>query len=186
MTIRNRAALSCSLLVLAPVWAAADVLDSSTNGFTVKTTLRIKAPPDEVFRKLIQNVGDWWNPQHTFSHDAHNLTIDQKAPGCFCEKLPDGGSVRHMEVVYFAPGKRVVLNGGLGPLLSVAATGSMQIQLTAADGGTRLEVTYSVAGYQPAGMNTWAGPVDSVLAEQFTRLRNYVERGAPDASAGAK
>jgi hypothetical protein len=36
-----------------------------------------------------------------------------------------------------------------------------------------------VAGYLPAGMNTFAAPVDSVVAEQFTRLRNFVERGDP-------
>jgi hypothetical protein len=29
----------------------------------------------------------------------------------------------------------------------------------------------------PAGMNTWAAPVDSVLAEQFTRLKSLIENG---------
>ena len=48
-----------------------------------------------------------------------------------------------------------------------------------AEGGTKLEVTYAVAGYLPAGMNTWAAPVDGVLEEQFTRLKNYVETGDP-------
>jgi hypothetical protein len=28
-------------------------------------------------------------------------------------------------------------------------------------------------------MNTWAAPVDSVLTEQFTRLKNYIERDSP-------
>ena len=40
-------------------------------------------------------------------------------------------------------------------------------------------VTYAVSGYLPAGMNTWAAPVDSVLTGQFIRLKNYVERGDP-------
>jgi len=35
-----------------------------------------------------------------------------------------------------------------------------------------------VAGYLPKGMNTWAEPVDAVLAGQFTRLKTYVEHGA--------
>jgi hypothetical protein len=30
---------------------------------------------------------------------------------------------------------------------------------------------------KPAGMNTWAVPVNNVLTEQFTRLKNYIERG---------
>jgi len=79
-----------------------------------------------------------------------------------------------MEVVYLAPGNAIRLHGALGPLASQAATGSMEIQLSAADGGARLEVTYAVAGYPPAGM-------DSVLKDLFTRLKNYIEHGDPAA-----
>ena len=73
--------------------AHADVLDSAANGFTVKTTLTIQATPEDVYKRLVHDVGEWWNPQHTFSGDAHNLSIDDKADGCFCEKLANGGSV---------------------------------------------------------------------------------------------
>jgi hypothetical protein len=163
---------------LVPTPARPEVLDSAANGFTVKVTLSIQAAPDDVYRRIV-GVGDWWSPVHTFSGDAHNLSIDAKAGGCFCEKLPNQGSVRHLEVVYAAPGKALVMSGALGPMQSIAATGSLKIQLTPAGGGTKLEVTYAVAGYLPAGMNTWAAPVDSVLTEQFTRLKNYVERGTP-------
>jgi uncharacterized protein YndB with AHSA1/START domain len=157
--------------------AHAEIIDSAASGFTVKTTLTIKASPDDVYRRLVHNVGDWWNPMHTFSGDSHNLRMEEKAAGCFCERLPNSGVVRHMELVYIAPGKGLVLRGALGPLQTVAATGSMQIQLTAADQSTKLDVTYAVAGYQPKGMNTWAAPLDMVLAEQFTRLKTYIETG---------
>ena len=167
------------VLLLAPSWAAAEVVDSSAGGFTVKTTLSVQSSPAEVYRRLIHNVGDWWDPAHTFSGDSHNLSIEEKPMGCFCEKLPNAGGVRHMEVVFFAPGKKVVLSGGLGPLQSMATAGTMTIQLSAADGGTKLEMTYSVSGYVRDGMNNWAGPVDSVLEQQFARLKNYVEHGSP-------
>ena len=166
-------------LMVSANWATAEVADSSANGFTVKTTLAIHAPPDEVYRKLIHNVGDWWNPEHTFSRDSRNLTIEEKPMGCFCEKLPNGGGVRHMQVVYLAPGKTLGMIGAIGPMQPLAATGSMRIQLSAADGGTKLEVVYAISFYLPTGMNTWAAPVDSVIAEQFTRLKNYVETGEP-------
>ena len=177
--MRSLAALPVLILALAPNRAAADVVDSSSNGFTVRTTLSIQAAPEEVYRRIIHNTGDWWNPQHTFSGDSHNLSIEEKAMGCFCEKLPKGGSVRHMEVVFLAPGKAIRLTGALGPLQAIAAGGSMTIQRSPAEGGTKLEVTYAVAGYLPAGMNTWATPVDNVLREQFTRLKDYIERGNP-------
>ncbi len=128
----------------APIHAA--VADSGPGGFTVKLELNIQAPPEEVYGRLVHNVGDWWSAAHTFSGESHNLSIDDKAMGCFCEKLADGGSVRHMEVVNADPGKRLVFNGALGPLQSIAAAGSLTIQLAAAGEGTKLGVEYAVAG----------------------------------------
>ncbi len=172
-------AVFAAAILLCPGWAFAEVADTSLEGFTVKTSLKIQASPDEVYRRLVHNVGDWWNPQHTFSGDARNLTIDEKPMGCFCETLPNQGAARHMEVLRFVPGKTLVLSGAIGPLQPLAATGTMTIQFTPGDTGTTLEVTYAVAGYLPAGMDTWAAPVDTVVTEQFTRLKNFVEHGSP-------
>jgi hypothetical protein len=165
--------------------AAAEVADSSASGFTVKIAVSIQAAPDDVCRQLI-HVGDWWNAEHTFSGDARNLSIEEKAGGCFCEKLPNGGGVRHLQVLFFAPGKTLRLGGGLGPLQGIAANGSMTIQLSPAGAGTKFDVTYAVAGYLPSGMNTLAAPVDSVLTGQFVRLKNYVERGDPTRNEAEK
>jgi uncharacterized protein YndB with AHSA1/START domain len=184
--MKTAAALAAILLTFSPHRAAADVADSSANGFTLQTTFAIQAAPAEVYRRLIQ-IGDWWDSAHTWSGNAHNLSIEEKPMGCFCEKLAPQGGVRHMEVVFVAPGKTLVMTGGLGPLQSIAATGSMSIQLSPAEGGTKLALTYAVAGYLKAGMNTWAAGVDSVLKDQFTRLKNLVEHGdpAPKTSAPA-
>ena len=170
-------ALACAI---APQWLAADVVDSSANGFTVKETIDIQAPPQAVYARIFR-VSDWWSSAHSFSQDAHNLSIEEKVGGCFCEKLPGGGAAKHMEVVYISPSKAIVLHGTLGPLQSLGASGSMRIQLTPADGGTKVEVTYAVGGYVAAGLNAWAAPVDGVLKEQFTRLKNAIEKGDPAA-----
>jgi uncharacterized protein YndB with AHSA1/START domain len=166
-------------LALCACGARAEVADSAGSGFTIKTTINIQAAPEEVYRRIIHNVGDWWDPAHTYSHDAHNLSIEEKAMGCFCEKLPDSGVVRHMEVIALMPGKSIALTGAMGPLQSIAAAGSMKFQLAAAEGGTKLDFTYAVTGYLPAGLNSWAAPVDAVLKEQLTRLKNYIEHGNP-------
>jgi uncharacterized protein YndB with AHSA1/START domain len=167
--------VGAALLAVAPARAA--VADSAANGFTVKLEFNIQAPPQDVYGRLVHNVGDWWNPMHTFSGDAHNLSIEDRASGCFCEKLANGGSVRHLEVVNADPDKKIVFSGALGALQSMAATGSLTIQLSAAGEGTKLAVVYAVTGYLPAGMNTLAAPVDSVLNEQFTRLKSLIENG---------
>ena len=177
-------------LVLAVIFCMAaqamtgEVVDSASNGFTVKSTLSIKAAPDAVYRQII-HVGDWWDSAHTFSGDAHNLYIEEKPMGCWCEKLPKQGSVRHMEVVFLSPSQRIVMVGGLGPLQSMATAGTMTFELSPANGETKLAVTYTVGGYLPAGLNTLAAPVDGVLGQQFTRLKNYMEKGNPAAAQPA-
>ncbi|HEX4137432.1 MAG TPA: hypothetical protein VHY84_22675 [Bryobacteraceae bacterium] len=184
--MRLQLILAAAAMLTAANQGAADVADSSANGFTVRFTLNVQASPEDVYRKLIRNTGDWWSPDHTFSGNSHNLSIEEKPGGCFCEKLPNNGGVRHMEVVYLAPGRTLVLSGALGPLQSLGATGSMTIAFSPLNGGTKLDVAYSVVGYSPAGMNTWAAPVDEVLKLQFARLKNYAEHGDPAAVQTAK
>jgi uncharacterized protein YndB with AHSA1/START domain len=167
-----------ALLGLAPLCAFSEVADSSAAGFTVKIAVHIQAPPAQVYRSLFR-IENWWSPAHTFSGNSQNLSLEEKAPGCFCEKLPGGGSVRHMEVVNVMPGTLLVLSGGLGPLQSMAATGSMTYKLSPDGTGTSLALVYAVSGYSPAGMNALAGPVDAVLSEQMTRLKDYIEKGKP-------
>ncbi len=165
----------CAIFCLISAALMGEVVDSSANGFTVKTTVTIKAAPDAVYRQII-HVGDWWDSAHTFSGDAHNLSIEEKPMGCWCEKLPQGG-VRHMEVVFLSPGKKLVMIGGIGPLQSMATTGSMTFQLSPAEGGTKLELTYAVAGYLGSGLNNLAAPVDGVLGQQVGRLKSFIETG---------
>lgn len=164
---------------LAPVPVLCEVVDAAANGFTVKSTVTIKAAPAEVYRTLTSEVGAWWNPSHTFSRDAKNLHMDARPGGCFCETLPGGGGVRHMEVVITMPGKALLLHGGMGPLLSVAAAGALEFALAPVEGGTQLNLTYAVGGYLKTGLDAFARPVDNVLAEQIGRLKNYIEQGKP-------
>ena len=182
--MRANLLLAGMILALGSAWAPAEVLDSSSSGFTVKSTIPIQAAPDAVYRALIRDVGQWWDPEHTYSGDSHNLSIEEKPMGCFCEKLPNQGGVRHMEVVRLVPGKTMVLSGALGPLQSMAVAANMTIQIAPAGNGAKLEVTYAVTGYAPAGLNTLAAPVGEVLNQQFTRLKNYVERGDPTRKSG--
>jgi hypothetical protein len=171
--------LAAALAAFTVEAVSAVVADSGPNGFTVKIAMHVGAPPADAYRKFMRNVGDWWNSAHTFSGSARNLSIEEKAAGCFCEKLSDGGGVRHMEVVNLMPGKMIVMTGALGPMQSLAAAGNLKVQFTPEEGGTKLEVSYAVVGYLPGGMNAFAGPSDGMLTEQFTRYKNYVEKGDP-------
>ena len=80
----NRLSIGVLALACAVVPLSAEIVDSSANGFTVKETVNIQASPQDVYAKIFK-IGDWWSSDHTFSHDAHNLSLEDKAGGCFCE-----------------------------------------------------------------------------------------------------
>lgn len=177
-------ALVALLFGLSQGVSAADVSDSSENGFTVKISTNIHAAPADVFSHIIR-VGDWWSPDHTYSGDSRNLSIEARPGGCFCEKLAGDGGVQHMEVIFVAPGKMLRLTGALGPLQQLATTGTMTFSLSPSGDGTKLDVTYTVAGYMPQGMNTLAAPVNEVLTAQVNRLKSFIETGNPTAKQTA-
>jgi uncharacterized protein YndB with AHSA1/START domain len=157
----------------------AEVADSSPASFAVKYVESIAAPPQEVWQSLVA-IDRWWQGEHTYSGTAANLRIEPHAGGCFCETLPDGGSVLHMSVIFASPNQQLTLFGGLGPLQMSGATGAMTFQITKAGTGSRLALAYNVGGYFPGGLAALAPGVDSVLAEQFARLKRFIETGNPD------
>jgi len=160
---------------------AAEVVDSDTSGFTSVHEIAIAATRERVYQALTAEVGRWWDPRHSYSGSAANFSIDARPGGCFCETLPDGGGVEHMRVVFVEPNRILRLAGGLGPLQSMAVSGSMQFTLTAGDKGTtKLSYRYTVGGYYPQGLDTVSAAVDMVQLGQLQRLKRYVETGDPE------
>jgi uncharacterized protein YndB with AHSA1/START domain len=168
-----------AFLLAATIPALGSVADVASNGFTVQITTHVAAAADKVYSALIIPA-HWWNSEHTFSGDASNLVLDAKAGGCWCEQLPDGGSVMHLTVVYVAPGKVLRLRGALGPLQGYAIEGAMTWTLKASGDGTDLSLTYALAGYYKGGFKQWSKGVDGVLTDQVARLKRLVETGSPE------
>jgi hypothetical protein len=152
--------------------ASAEVVSASPNGFEVRQTVNLVVPPADAF-DAFRNIGAWWDPEHTYSGDAANLSLALVPGGCFCERLPKGGGVEHMRVTYIEPGKHVVLTGALGPLLYEAVTGVMDVQVKTIAGGAQLTLDYKAAGFAKGGADKLAPAVDSVLAAQMKRYRAY-------------
>jgi uncharacterized protein YndB with AHSA1/START domain len=165
-------------MLVAP--ARGEVTESTAGGFAVRNTATVNAPPVKVYAALTDKVGGWWDPAHTFSHDARNLSVDAKPGGCFCERLPDGGGVQHMSVVYASPGKLLRLTGAIGPLQEEALVGTMTWNLSPAGDGTTVELIYMVGGFRAGGFRDIPTVVDRVLRGQLTRLKAFVETGRPD------
>jgi Polyketide cyclase / dehydrase and lipid transport len=176
MSARYKSVLCCCLLVAGSSAepAAAEVLSVGGNGFEVRETVHVAASSDKAFAALLQPAR-WWSSEHTFSGSAANLVLDARAGGCWCENLPEGGSVEHLHVVYVAPGKALRLRGALGPFQSLGVEGSLTWTLKAGADGTDIAVSYAVGGYAKDGFDGAAKAADKVLGEQIERLRKLIE-----------
>jgi uncharacterized protein YndB with AHSA1/START domain len=161
--------------------ARAEIIESSPASMKIRHVLEIAAPAPQVYQTFLR-LGSWWSKEHTFSGNAANLTLRAVPGGCWCEKLPDGGGVQHMTVVYVAPGQRITLSGALGPLQTAGVAGAMSFSFVSKGSGTELVMTYSVGGYYPDGLASIAPGVDAVLREQLLRLKSVAETGS---AAGA-
>jgi uncharacterized protein YndB with AHSA1/START domain len=169
-------ALTCACM--AGGGAAAEVLNVAAGGFEVRETAHVAAPPDQVYAALLL-PSRWWSSDHTFSRSAANLVLDARAGGCWCETLPNGGSVQHLTVVYVSPGKALRLRGALGPLQGLAVDGAMTWSVQSVAGGTDISMTYAVGGYVKDGFDDLSKGVDHVLGEQLVRLKKLIDETAP-------
>ncbi len=158
------------ILFIAASPATAEVNSSSPAGFEVQNRVTVAVSPADAYAAL-DRVAEWWNPEHTYSGKAANLSLDPRAGGCFCEKLDGGGTIEHLRVVYAQPGQMLRLQGGLGPLQAQAVTGTLTWALKPVGKGVEISQTYVVGGYIPGGAEKLAPIVDKVLAEQLRRLQ---------------
>ena len=149
--------------------ALAEVEASSPTGFEVERKAIVAASPAEIYAE-IGRIGEWWDPVHSYSGKSVNLRLELKAGGCFCEQLANGGSVKHMEVIYADPQNGVRLSGALGPLQSEAVAGTLGWSFRPVPGGTELLQYYRVSGAIRGGAQAVAPAVDQVVGAQFDRL----------------
>ena len=174
----RRRILVAALAFAAAAASRAEVVDVGENGFTIKETASVSADPARAWAAAVE-VGKWWDPEHTYSGDAANLSLDPKPQGCWCEKLPGKGGVAHMTVVFADPGRTLRLTGGLGPLQSLAVAGVMTWTFIPVEKGATVEMTYLAGGYNRGGFKDLAPGVDAVLRAQIERYQRYVNTGKP-------
>jgi uncharacterized protein YndB with AHSA1/START domain len=154
--------------------AVAEVVSTGPNGFEVRETVHVAAASGKAYAALLQPAR-WWNSDHTYSRSAANLTLDARAGGCWCETLPEGGSVEHLRVVYVAPGKVLRMRGALGPLQGMGVDGAMTWSVKASADGTDISFSYVVGGYAKDGFDALSKGVDQVLSEQLERLKKIID-----------
>lgn len=164
--------------------ASADVVAVSPTSFQISQSVTIDKPVAQTW-EMLRSPQKWWSKDHTYSGDSGNLYLDSQATGCFCERLPGGGSVEHGRIVYLQPPRMMRLNAALGPLQAEAVTGVLTWTLVAeGSGATVVKMTYVVGGYIRSGAEALAPQVDEVLAIQLLGLKTATEALPPAAGAG--
>jgi uncharacterized protein YndB with AHSA1/START domain len=168
--------------LLAAGQAAAEVVDTSPTSLTVESSVEVDAMPTAAFEKFTRDLPAWWDPAHTWSGDAANLSLEPLAGGCFCEKLPSaGGSVQHGRVIFWQPGKLLRLDAALGPFQEMAVQGVLTFRFAPQDSGkgSRVTVNYRVSGAISMDPVKLAPMVDGMLAGQMHRFQNFTATGKP-------
>jgi hypothetical protein len=165
---------TCALAAAAP--ADAEVIDASPAGMTTHGVARVAATPAQAWAVLV-TPARYWNAEHSWSGDAANMTLDPRAGGCFCEALPkQGGSVRHMQVIFARPDDELRMSGALGPFQTEAVTGVLTVTLKPIAGGTEIAWDYKLGGYTRLNLVELAPVVDGVVGEQLGRLADLLGR----------
>ncbi len=158
-----------------PIPAAAEVVATSPTSFEISQAVTIDKPVPQVW-DMLRAPQKWWSKDHTYSGDSNNLYLDSQATGCFCERLPGGGSVEHGRIVHLRPQKLMRLNAALGPLQAEAVTGTLTWTLTTeGENATRIKVSYVVGGHIRGGAEALAPAVDEVMAVQMLALKTATE-----------
>ena len=164
----------CAALIILPVLnVAADVKFKDKHGFKIHHEVVVNKTTNMSW-EAFNAIDQWWLASHTFSGEQKNLYLDTRKQRCFCEKLPDGGFVRHLAVVHVHPMKKLVFSGGLGPLQELAVSGAMIVRFAEQDGKTKITLDYEVYGSSDGILESWAKPVDGVLKQQLDSFEQYL------------
>lgn len=148
--------------------AVADVVTTSDTHYVLHHEASSLLEPDALWDRLIE-PSSWWHPDHTYSGDARNLSLDATAGGLWLETW-DGGSVAHGEVLLVQKGEMLRMNAPFGPLQGIGAYTIWTVTITATDDGSL--VTFDEVASAPPGndMEQLAGAVDYVKTEAIGRL----------------
>jgi hypothetical protein len=168
--MRGGLALAAVIAALATP-AAAEVTASSPDGFSIRIERRTDAPAADAFA-LFAAPERWWSPLHTWSGDAASFRMEPHAGGCWCEALPNMGTVEHGHIIRWDPENgKVLMRAELGPLQALPVNGKLEwLAVTGPDGETRVAMRYEVTGRGMADPAALATAVDRVLSEQLDRL----------------
>lgn len=166
-----RPLLFCAALVTAASWpAAAEVVSAGPGHFELRHEAISPLPPEALWERLVE-PSSWWSPDHTYSGDAGNLSLELRAGGLWSERWADGETA-HGEVLFFRKGEILRLAAPFGPLQGMGAYSVWTITIRAEGEGSLVVFEEVATGPPSADLAQVAGAVDYVKSEAIARLAN--------------
>ena len=151
-----------------PTLTLSEVVSSSGTHFVLRHEATSTLPVDELWQRLIRPEL-WWHPNHTYSGNSENLSLNAEAGGIWLESWR-GGSVAHGTVLYVREGEVLRLNAPFGPLQGLGAYTIWTITISPDGNGSRIVFDEVANGPPSANLAELAGAVDSVKTEAIGRL----------------
>jgi uncharacterized protein YndB with AHSA1/START domain len=158
----------CLLVIGLHSTAGAEVVDASATYYRLRHEATSSRSPDALWQRLV-DPASWWHPDHTYSGDATNLSLDLRPGGLWLETW-DGGAVAHGEVLLVQRGKTLRLNAPFGPLQGIGAYTIWTITIEPSEEGSLVVFDEVSTAPDPANMTELAKAVDFVKTEAITRL----------------
>jgi uncharacterized protein YndB with AHSA1/START domain len=147
---------------------AAEIVSSSQTHYVLRFEAPSPLPPERLWQRLV-TPSSWWHPDHTYSGDAGNLTLDARAGGLWQEQWASG-AVAHGTVVYIEHAKTLRLEAPFGPLQALGAHAIWTISLSPHEDGTLVVFDEIATAPQGSNMVEMAKAVDFVKSEAMRRL----------------
>lgn len=154
--------------IFGPCAATADVLEASPERYVLRQEATSTMAPDVLWDRLVKPAS-WWHPDHTYSGDAANLSLDLQAGGQWREDWADG-SVVHGRVLLVQNGSVLRLDAPFGPLQDIAVTVVWTITIAPDGDGSRVVFDEIANGTAGANLDALAPAVDFVKTEAIRRL----------------
>lgn len=167
-----RSLIAAAVLALSTTPAAAEVIARTADSFTLRYAAGAEIAPEDIPGAL-KDLPKWWDPAHTYSGSAANLSLDLTPGGCWCEKLADGTDFDHGRTVA-AEADRFVFNAPFGPLRGKTTRAELTVTWPGADRGWTPTWTMVVEG---PGIGAMADGVDAVMGAGYQRWLHYLEYG---------
>lgn len=148
--------------------AHADILLATPEHYSLKQEAISGLGPDAMWNRLI-HPEIWWHPEHSYSGNSANLSLDAVAGGAWTETWGDG-SVEHGRVLQVQTGKTLRLDAPFGPLQDLAVQVIWTITIEPYEDGSKVIFTEVANGTAASKLDALAPAVDFVKTEAIQRL----------------